>query len=77
MSGLSRGVVDGTGVNNVQSVNFIWGVKRDNAKLLYGFGVKVEDMLDCFITGQWAGYLATFEVIKAAFGADLFEGIVA
>jgi hypothetical protein len=39
------------------------------------FRSEVEDGLEGFIAGQWAGCLAAVKVIAAAFGLDLFEGV--
>ncbi len=73
--GFDNGVIDRTATNNMDSVDLIFDIEGDNAKLLNWFGFEIEDEFEGSITGQRAGYPAAFEVIAAAFETDLFEGV--
>lgn len=59
----------------MDAVDFIFGVKRDDSEFLHRFGFEVKNGLEGIKAGQRTGYPAAFEVIPAAFGADLFEGV--
>ena len=68
-------LIDSTGSDNMYPVDFIFGIQGNDAEFLNRFGFEIEDELEGSITSQRAGYPAAFEVIAAAFGEDLFEGV--
>jgi hypothetical protein len=74
-SGFNYVMIERACTDNMDSVDFFLGIQRDNAELFNWFGFEVKDDFEGSIAGHRAGYPAAFEIIAAAFRADLFEGV--
>jgi hypothetical protein len=70
-----QGAVDDPAANNMDAVDLLLDIKRDDAELLHRFGLEVEDGLERGIADRGTGDPLAFKVVAAALGSDLFEGV--
>jgi hypothetical protein len=70
-----QGPVDDPATNNMDAVDLLFDIKRDDAELLHRFGLEVEDGFERVIADQGTGDPLAFKVVAETFGTDLFEGV--
>jgi hypothetical protein len=72
--GFDRDAVDDTAANNMDAVDLLFDIKRDDAELLHRLALEVEDGFEPIIADQGTGDPPAFKVVAAAFGTDLSQG---
>jgi hypothetical protein len=65
-SRFDQGAVDDPAANNMDAIDFLFDIKRDDAELLHRFGLEVEDSFECVIADQGTGDPPVFKVVAAA-----------
>jgi hypothetical protein len=68
-----QGAVDDPAANNMDAVDLLFDIKRDDAELLHRLALEVEDGFERIIADQGTGDPPAFKVVAAALGTDLLQ----